>query len=521
MWYIIVSIEIHFRMPATEEQLLICQSQGQVVKIKAGAGTGKTTTLRGLAQRNPQSKILYLAFNRAIKDEATAKFTPNVKAMTAHGLAFSRIGKDYANVPDKLASGDIKPFHVQGAIGSTLKKMPQNLQNLYGGRVIEAVKSFLISPAEELGPEHVTMPSAPAEKKHFVASRLLSDAQKVWEEMQKLDSKVPMIHDGYLKMFQLQAPKLWYDMILLDEAQDTNPVTQALVEQQAARRIYVGDEHQAIYAFRGARNAMNAVEADEEFFLTGSFRFGQQIADLANLLLDAKGEEELRLRGLGRPSLVAPLADKTPHAFIARGNSALFARAIEAMENNESFAFVGPLFNYRFDLIEQAYNLSIGGKVKDPFLASFKNFEELEEYAEAMEDRENMGRCKIVTRYSRRIPFLVSQIQSKAGMHGSGTAHQVTLTSAHRAKGLEFDNVIMADDFMDFFDDESGEWKDMTRADAYEAEEVNLQYVAATRAKKQLQIGEKLENFVAHQQVVIAAKNKKRQGAAPVVPVSC
>ena len=486
-------------MPATEEQQAICQSQAQVVKIKAGAGTGKTTTLRGLAQRNPQAKMLYLAFNRAIKDEATAKFSGNVKAMTAHGLAFARVGKNYANQPDKLASGDLKPFHIQDTIANSLSKMPAALGNLYGGRVIETIKNFLVSPDPAIDAQHLVLPAAASEKKHFQPQRMLADAVRVWEQMQSLQSKVPMVHDGYLKMFQLEAPRLWYDMILLDEAQDTNPVTQALVEAQNGRRIYVGDEHQAIYAFRGAQNAM-AVPADEEYLLTGSFRFGKAIADMANLLLAAKGEDELRLRGLGGPSTVGTLAPKTPHAYIARGNSALFARAVQAMEESDSFAFVGPLFNYRFDLIEQTYRMSLGEKVKDAFLSSFKDYTELEEYAEAMEDREIMGRCKIVSRYGRRIPFLVSQIQSKAMTTTSaGNKPMLTLTSAHRSKGLEFDHVVMADDFMDFFDEESSEWKDLSKADRFQTEEVNLQYVAATRARKQLEIGEKLTAFVVHE----------------------
>jgi superfamily I DNA/RNA helicase len=66
------------------------------------------------------------------------------------------------------------------------------------------------------------------------------------------------------------------------------------------------------------------------------------------------------------------------------------------------------------------------------------------------------------------------------------------LTSAHRSKGLEFNQVQMADDFMDFYDEKNGVWKDFSEADATTLEEVNLQYVAATRARKVLQVGERL-----------------------------
>lgn len=486
-------------MGATEEQLAICMSDAQVMLIRAGAGTGKTTTLRGLARRNPQSKMLYLAFNRAIKDEATSKFDSNVRPMTAHGLAFSRIGKDYANTPDKLASGDLKPFHVAPVIQSSLSKLPASMGNLYGGRVIEAMKSFIISADDELAEHHLSISGAPAEKKHFIPERILEDAKRVWAAMCDLKNPTPMMHDGYLKLFQLSGPKLWYDAILLDEAQDTNPVTQAIVETQGhARRIYVGDEHQAIYSFRGAQNAMSQVQADADFMLTGSFRFGPEVAELANELLEAKGETKLQLRGLGPSSRVGELAKGTPHTFISRGNSALFARAVQALEDNEKFAFVGPLYNYRLDLITQTYDFSNGNKVKDPFLSAFKEFADLEDYADAMEDHEWAARCKLVSKYSKRIPYLVSRIQEKAGTFPGPGSPMVVLSSAHRAKGLEFDNVLLANDFMDFFDEESGEWRDLTNPSSHDVEEVNLQYVAATRAKKTLEIGEKLDAFRAH-----------------------
>lgn len=484
-------------MKATPEQQAVCDSDASVMKVKAGAGTGKTTTLQGLAARHPRERILYLAFNKAIKEEAQARFPGNVRAMTAHGLAFSLVGRYYAEHTGKLSHGDLKPFQVLPMFSHSLTEIPKGLHNLYGGRVIETVKAFLISPDHEMGPQHISIGASPGEKKHFSPDSVLLDARVLWHAMQSFESPVPMTHDGYLKLFQLENPDLGYDLILLDEAQDTNPVTQALVDSQPSRLVYVGDEHQAIYGFRGARNAMALLEAEEEHLLTGSFRFGPGVAEVANKILAAKGETSLRLRGLGAPTTVGKIDPKKPHTFIARGNSALFGRAVSALQSGQSFAFVGHLGYYRLDLIEQTYNLSIGMPVSDPFLKAFSRFEELEEYADAMEDREIMGRCKLVEKYNRRLPSLLSQIQSKARTFPDQGA-QVVLTTAHRAKGLEFDHVQMSDDFADFFNEEKCEWKDFTQASATDLEEVNLQYVAATRAKKSLEVGEKLERLLAY-----------------------
>lgn len=498
-------------MQPTDEQVAICASTAETMKIKAFAGTGKTTTLRGVAARHQNERLLYLAFNKAIKEEAQGRFVKNVRAMTAHGLAYASVGKHYGNTPNKLAMGDLKPFHVLPVIEVGAKRVPANARNLYGARVIEAIKNYLISPDVDLSDDHVVVGNSPAEKKSFGRDRILSDAQTVWAAMQDLKSGMPMTHDGYLKMFQREMPDLGYDMIMVDEYQDTNPVLQALVDNQACRKIFVGDEHQAIYGFRGARNAMASAMADEEFALTGSFRFGPAIAALANALLEAKGET-VALRGLGAASQLAEIPTGTTHTYISRGNAALFARAVAAVDKNEPFAFVGPLYNYRLDLIEQAYRLSKKEKVTDPFLKAFDTFEALEEYGEVMEDREVAGRCRMVTKYGGRLPTLIGMISARAGTFPSQPkGAKVILTSAHRAKGLEFDHVQLADDFMDFYDEEAGVWKDMTQADAHDREEVNLQYVAATRAKYTLEVGDKLRAFWLHAQASTAdAKDRAR-----------
>lgn len=53
---------------------------GNQLVVNAFAGTGKTATLVQFAQTNPDSKMLYLAYNRAIRDEAEQKFPSTLSA---------------------------------------------------------------------------------------------------------------------------------------------------------------------------------------------------------------------------------------------------------------------------------------------------------------------------------------------------------------------------------------------------------------------------------------------------------
>ena len=70
----------------------------------------------------------------------------------------------------------------------------------------------------------------------------------------------------------------------------------------------------------------------------------------------------------------------------------------------------------------------------------------------------------------------------------------VHLGTVHKAKGLEFNNVIMADDFVDLSDPEL---RDKVRRQVRgSVDEFNIIYVAATRARWRLRVGRSLVRFL-------------------------
>lgn len=79
----------------TDEQYAIINWQGQQLVVNAFSGTGKTSTLVQFARASPDSRMLYLAYNRAIRDEAERKFPFNVECRTSHQLAYARVGRHY------------------------------------------------------------------------------------------------------------------------------------------------------------------------------------------------------------------------------------------------------------------------------------------------------------------------------------------------------------------------------------------------------------------------------------------
>jgi len=99
--------------PTTEQQdILDAAASGGTVAISAGAGSGKTLTLRLLAEARPDTRMLYVAYNKAIQVAAAASFPGNVTAKTAHSLAYQRFG---APMVDRL-NGPRQPGHVVASI---------------------------------------------------------------------------------------------------------------------------------------------------------------------------------------------------------------------------------------------------------------------------------------------------------------------------------------------------------------------------------------------------------------------
>ena len=80
-----------FNKKLTDEQSTIVMAEDPVLKIMAYAGTGKTSTLQSIACRYPQQRMLYLAFNKALQQEAITKFPANVVCKTAHALAYQQL----------------------------------------------------------------------------------------------------------------------------------------------------------------------------------------------------------------------------------------------------------------------------------------------------------------------------------------------------------------------------------------------------------------------------------------------
>lgn len=487
----------------TAEQLAVINASGDLA-INAVAGSGKTTTMIEYAASRPSSSsILYLAFNRSVKMEAIRKFESrgltNVRVETAHSLAFDHIvkGSGYKvkqqgfrthEIVDLLGLESLGEKHTEYIIAAHINKFITYFCNSDKAKVQEL--NYLDTIIE-------------SQAKSFVKNFYPQIEHGTRQLLAKMDKRdIEITHDFYLKKFQLAAPHLSYDYILFDEAQDASAAMLDVFLQQKATKVIVGDTHQQIYGWRYAVNSLDKTGLPT-LHLTTSFRFPQDIANLATEVLFWKEQlgtyKPVKITGKG------PGAKCKTKATIARTNLGLLLNAIDYITNNrkiKSIYFEGNFNSYTYaddgaslyDVLNLANNKP--DKIRDKLIRTMHNLDELEEYIEKTEDLQLSMMLEVVREYGDGIYDLLRSLKELHCSDDDREKADMIFSTVHRAKGMEYDTVYLVNDFIS----ESKLRKAKAEATAQKQtpdiaklnEEINLLYVALTRAKFNLYIPDAL-----------------------------
>ena len=459
----------------TEEQNTAaeCMATGDDTKIQAPAGSGKTFILKAGSSLVPKKQGMYLAFNKAIATEAKATFPGHVECRTGHSLAFGTVGRKYAhrlgNIPGfKLAQeyqiGDTRLFPTRTAKGYL---------------VLDTIRKFCYSNDPEITKFHVPFLGdkiKDIELLEFCYQDLPIQAKRIWDLMRDENEKIPVTHDAYLKIWALDKPKIHKDFLLFDEAQDGNPVLLGVMNNQThMQRVFVGDRHQQIYGWRGAENAMEQVDVVHDTYLSQSFRFGEAIATVANDILQKYNENKNIIRIIGNPNQDSKVEQITgcPNAIICRTNGEVISNVFRYIETKKIFIQGGP--QQLLSLLKGADALRNGKKTGVKDLSLFTTWDELVEYSESNDGASMKLIIKLIENYGANT--LINLIKNT---EKSSRSADVVITTAHKAKGLEWDHVRLGTDFI--YPKKEGQ--------ILPSGEINVLYVAATRALKTLDITE-------------------------------
>ncbi|WP_337160401.1 UvrD-helicase domain-containing protein [Pseudomonas putida] len=494
-------------MQWTQEQLPIIRSNAEKLLIQAGAGSGKTTTLVGYAQQHSNLRILYLCYNKSVEIAAKGRFPRNVVNKTAHGLAYAVYGTQFSHKQTE----NLRLTDVARALNSQDWELVRD--------VVSTVNNYMASADDHIGRNHFPRfrdrPWLTTAQEQYL-KRGLADAQHIWNRMTDLqDSAVQITHDGYLKLYQLSKPDLSqrFDCVLLDEAQDVNPVIADIVSIQRIRKVAVGDCHQQIYRFRGAEDALSApwMADAEAHYLTQSFRFGPAVAHVANIILSFKGETR-KLQGLGEVTQVKKaLPEGLPHrTYIHRTVIGVIENALSLVAEKPKIYWVGGINSYSLRALEDLFYFSRERQdlvQNKKLLRDYRSYSQYVEIAEVSQDSEMLRSIKIITAYPD-LPQRVLALRSCTSEKELDAT--ITLTSAHKSKGLEWDFVSL---YEDFAADLLAPDIDISRRD----DELNLLYVSVTRAMRILAINSLVLSLMEHYVAALRADAGSSSSITPSI----
>ena len=448
---------------------------GGSLKIEACAGAGKTTTLKMLARATHRSG-LYLAFNRDIAKEAAASFPKHVECRTGHSLAYSAHGRDYQS-QGRLRS-NVNARVMLESLGA-LEYMGGHDEHALFSRLLRGISKFCASAR--------TQPSlldlGDLDPEHEIDSLLMTHGESwlevLWEQMSSKDASAPTTHDVYLKVWALSRPKCPAEFVLFDEAQDGNPVLLDLLalweRRDGAQIVAVGDRYQQIYSWRGAINAMERYETTHTSRLTQSFRYGEPIAALARTILSGLRGAHVPIRGTDQAARVIADFDEAnpdtlPDAVLTRTNAVAMSEVIALHERGIAVAVAGGVGDL-ISLLRGADALRRGRPTKRAELVGYANWSELVDASEHEDGAHLRVLVRMVEEYD--LGELIELLEKVKLVKDP----EVTVSTAHRSKGLEWDHVRLASDFRVPKTQDDGSIR-------VPDEEAHLLYVAVTRARQ-------------------------------------
>lgn len=472
--------------PTAEQQRIIdAYLAGQTVVVQALAGTGKTSTLLALADLQPERRIAYIAFNRSIADEAQGKFGRNVRADTSHAFAREGIaGTPLAGKLSKVNKGARWPedwartLGITGAVVDGNPIEPESIARL----VMGTVRVFRESADPAITAAH--LPRNMPEGLLPLSAAVVAYATRAWQDIVDPAGQLLFDHDDYLKAWALTNPRLPYDAIFFDEAQDINAVLRKIIQDQPVQTVVVGDSNQSIYGFRGALDALKDWPADVTLPLTQSWRFGAGVADVGNQFLKTLKSPWLLT---GNPALQTSIGVvEQPDAVLARTNAGAVAAVFDAFDAGRKVALVGGARTIE-EIAKAARDLQAGRGTKHPELSRFADWDAVREYVEDDEHAQSLRAfVRLVDR--RGADQLIDMARGLVDEHVTGPdgtpGYDVIVSTAHKAKGREWEHVRLAEDFPQPKEDlVSGQ------VQLPPAEELRLAYVSVTRAKQRLELG--------------------------------
>jgi len=458
--------------------------------VSATAGSGKTFTLCKLAERTPPIKSsIFLAFNKSIAQELGARLPRSVKSSTLHSCALSALNRAF-NL--QFAISESKYF--------TMAREKLNFKGINSRRVngicVQACRLFDLmrfnlikddfEAVEALADRYGESSDEESIQRALELYRVAKQASDNYFEGNaggklRIDF-TDMLY--YAANYIHQKDFKQYNIVMLDECQDISPLQFELVKMcrtPRGRLVAVGDEKQSIYSFMGSNlDSLHAIKEAPNTVslpLSMTYRCAQRIVQEAQTVFP-EGIEAAPGAILGDVRWGDYRNAVDGDFILCRNNAPLVDTFINLLKQGKRCSIMGKEFGdklvYLIDGIKSIYGL------EDKLL-------KMQEKLKA-KGVHNPTKCEPYLELEEKVHVLISLWEYFGDLEevrnhiydifvetqGKG----ITLSTIHKSKGLEADNVY-------FLEPDLLPSKYATTELALYAEEC-LKFVAITRARKNL-----------------------------------
>ena len=480
----------------------IQHEKGNLV-VEAAAGSGKTYTLVKALSLIPQDKrVLMTAFNKDIVKELTKKVKefPNVEVRTLHGLGMIlttrglRIG---GMKPEGYKYTQLIYNHWQDLTKTNINKLSRNARKSFvenTKKLVDFGRFYLATTRSEMI-ELMTKYDIPCVADEVdVALKVMAIGGKNLDSIDYTDMIwMPHIYDLHLQECE-------YDFIMVDECQDLNVAERNLVLRclkEGGRLIAVGDSNQCIYGFSGSDpdsfRAIQSIPNTVSMPLSISYRCPESIVKFAQNLVPSIEAKQGAEEGV----ILDCVSLDDVHdgdMVLCRNNAPLLQVYCKLLEQGKRAYIRGS------DVGKNLQNIVIGTH-KDYLHTNLKQdgvfirlYEDLfnsrkaimERYGISQEDAMKHETIQAKLDMIRALEVLGADLTTTEELTKkiedifpkNDKGEGIMLSTVHKAKGLEADNVFIACASLMPSKSALDEWQVQ--------QERNLMYVAYTRAKKVL-----------------------------------
>jgi len=513
------------------------------------AGCGKTTTIallcNQLQKRHANREILYLVFGRKNEEEAkqSNKFPKDrMEIRTTHAYILRYyFGEGNFTAVEPQLRVELKEIIDVCDLESQIielfpdlkKRQHQRITNTVASYVRRTLEQFQSSAEPNVTKQHVFWRATSfdqtakrnAWKKKILWQHYMKWAQMcfdaVQEQCQAVRNKncwkrrpdISITHDAYLKVAQLEDFYIEKDIIMVDEAQDMTPCQASLfwgpTQRQGKLTYLFGDQYQQLYRFRGAGDSFEQMvqKSRVQLSLTGSFRFGAKIAKFASSILqDIDGKSITGLSTCkGKVTKEEVRMNTTSLVVLCRSNQGIFDYLIEHRPQRwctlggritlkaQPWVYDLEAFLQEF-LDDNTRDESTSFEYKDEV---FQDIASIQEFADDEGDSDLLrylylllSLVKDQQSFNKFLKYVNNSYQALSRDESYDEYKGVILGTVHKSKGLEFQRVLIYNDY---------KWAIILSTKGTNpkifSDEANILYVAVTRAKKELYLASEAEAY--------------------------